>query len=227
MSNETILLIEDDTDLLEITAQYLTGKGYRVLCGESLEEGNTLLKSEAVSLILLDIMLPDGSGLDWLTELRQGNAVPVIAMTGLGENADVIRGLQAGADDYITKPCSLEVIAARIRTQLNKSRFDMRGSLSLGPLMLDKTTARAYLHGADMVLTRREFSLLLYLAQYAGQTLTTEQLYAAAWGDDLGGDTGAVRRQVSNLRGKLVGSGLALVNARDKGYCLTVGPAEV
>ena len=222
MYDETILLIEDDTDLLEITAQYLTGKGYRVLCAETLCEGTALLEKGTVSLILLDIMLPDGSGFDWLLGIRNQNTIPIIAMTSLRQDADVIRGLQSGADDYIAKPCSLEVIAARVRTQLDKARFDMRGSITIGELTLDKGTSRAFLNGGDMVLTHREFALLLYLTQHTGQTFTAEQLYAATWGDDFNGDTGAVRRLVSNLRGKLAGSGLTLTYGHGNGYCLTL-----
>ena len=227
MYNENILLIEDDTDLSGITAQYLTGKGYRVLCAETLSEGNQLLKQEAIDLILLDILLPDGSGFDWLSKIKKHSAVPVIAMTGLGQDADVIRGLKIGADDYITKPCSLEVLAARVQTQLDKSRFDMRGNMTLGSLKLDKTTTRAYLDGEDMVLTHREFALLLYMAQHAEQTLTATQLYSAAWGDDLGEDTGVVRRQVSNLRRKLAGSDISLENSHGNGYFLTAQKNEV
>jgi len=223
MSKTNILIVEDDTDLLDIMSQFLTGKGYRVRKAETLAEGFAQFESEAIDLVLLDIILPDGLGLELLRKIREDSIIPVILLTSLGKDADVVRGLDMGADDYIAKPCSLEVVFARVKTHLGKAMYDMRGTVTAGALRLDKSTGRAYLDGTDMKLTPKQFALLLYLAQHAGQTVPGDRLYSAIWGDDPNGDTGALRRQISNLRGKLEACencGIDLVFVYGDGYML-------
>ena len=203
MNRGTILLVEDDTDLSDITAQYLDLRRYRVLTASTYAEGAAQFHKENVNLVLLDIILPDGSGLDLLAWIRRSSAVPVILMTSLGHDNDVVRGLAMGANDYISKPCALEVVFARIETQLGLAMYDMRGSVKVGSLRLDKSKGRAFVGETDLFLTPREFSLLLYFAQRVGQTLSFEKIFLDVWGQPLNNDTTALRSHVYALRKKL------------------------
>ena len=216
MSNGTILLVEDDFDLLEIMAQFLKRKGFDVLRAETLAEGSALYKKEAVNLALLDIILPDGSGLDLLKKIREKSATPVILMTSLGKDEDVIRGLSMGANDYIAKPCSLDVVFARIQTHLNIALYDVRADVTLGALRLDKFTGRAYLNETDIALTPKEFTLLLYFIQHEGQTLTSEQIYKEVWGQQLHHNTMALRSHIYALRQKLKDENNAIIKRSGK-----------
>ena len=220
-----ILLLEDDTDLLDIMSQFLTGKGYNVVKSETLKEGCERFDNSQIDLAVLDIILPDGTGLDLLEKIRKTSSIPIILLTSLGQDADIVRGLNMGADDYMPKPCSLDVVYARVKSHLGRAMYDMRGSITAGAIRLDKFTGRAYLNELDMALTPKQFSLLLYLVQHEGETLTSERLYSVIWGDDPNSDTGAVRKQISNLRGKLEmskNSRISLTFIYGQGYMLEI-----
>lgn len=216
MNKGTILLVEDDTDLSDITAQYLELRQFRVLTVATYVEGAVLFHQESVSLVLLDIILPDGSGLDLLSWIRRTSSVPIILMTSLGQDDDVVRGLAMGANDYISKPCALEVVLARIETQLEMAMYDMRGRVRAGAITLDKSKGRAYLGRTDLSLTPREFSLLLYFAQRVGQTLSFEQIFRDVWGQPLNNDTTALRSHVYALRKKLGSQAGVVIDTVDR-----------
>jgi len=216
MNNAAVLLVEDDYDLQEIMAQFLTRKGFDILRAETLADGIALYEKQALNIALIDIILPDGSGLELLAKIREKSALPVILMTSLGKDADVIKGLAMGANDYIAKPCALDVVFARIQTQLNMAKFDIRNDVTLGGLRLDKSTGRAYLNEKDITLTPKEFALLLYLVQHAGQTLASEQIYQDVWGLPLNKDTAALRSHIYALRQKLKDTDNTIIETRGK-----------
>ena len=216
MHSRNILLVEDDFDLLEIMAQFLEGNDFVVFRAETLSEGVRIYENESVDLVLLDIILPDGSGLDLLKKIRKTDATPVILMTSLGKDSDVVDGLSMGANDYISKPSALEVVYARIKTHLMLSTYDMRTDAKHGALRLDKAISRAYLNGLDLGLTPKEFILLRYFFQHALKTITSEQLYHEVWGMPLNNNTTALRSHIYSLRQKLQDENNSIIETTGK-----------
>jgi DNA-binding response OmpR family regulator len=221
MGNETILLIEDDIDLLFNNKEYFEKYYYRVLTAETLEAAAKILLKIRVDLILLDINLPDGSGLDFITGIRKKFDIPVIFLTARTDKVGVIEGLTRGGCDYVTKPFDYDVLRARIEIRLRDAKNKIAHKINCGPLSLDIVSSQGYLNGTDMQLTKKEFALLLLFVQNEGKTLTKEYLYEAVWKQPLVGGGNALWRQISTLRTKLdVGDGLILTATRGEGYSL-------
>jgi DNA-binding response OmpR family regulator len=214
----TILCVEDELKILNNNRVALTRAGYEVLTAMNLAQAREHLSRGPCGAIVLDIMLPDGNGLDFLMELRAaGSKIPVIMLTAWGENADVARGLRAGANDYLGKPFDYEVLLARVEA-LFRNVEQIPESLEKGPLKLDIAAGRAFLNGADMLLTQKEFSLLLIFAQNEGRTMSAEYLYEKIWGQPMANDANAVRIAVSRLRKRLSGTGYSLNSEHKEGY---------
>jgi DNA-binding response OmpR family regulator len=164
-------------------------------------------------LIVLDIMLPDGSGLDFLAELKRGCDIPVLLLTALSETDDEIKGIQEGGDDYVAKPYSNELLLARINNILRqKEKADERvraasmralDTLKYGELTIDTVTHQAYLRGEDVNLTPKEFSLLAYFLKNIDKQLTPEEIYEAVWGQDANNAVGTVKVHIKRVRDKL------------------------
>lgn len=219
----TVLLVEDDQNVLRINRRILEREGFRVLCAETLATARALLALHQPDVWVLDIMLPDGNGRELCEEIRGSITAPVLFLTALDEQADVLEGLRAGGNDYITKPYDVDVFLARVKAQhhlaqMNRQRADDR-VFTRGPLTLDMVAARALINGEDLLLKPREFAALLYLAKNAGRNIPTKCLYEAAWMQPMIGDSGAVKTVVSRLRKKLEGSGYTITSARGEGYC--------
>lgn len=226
MANEAILLIEDDTDLLMNNKEYLESYGYRILTAETLSAAARVLKSTDVDLILLDIKMPDGSGLDFIRHVLKKFDMPVIFLTALTGKNEVIEGLKRGGCDYVTKPFDFDVLRARIEVRLKEAESKhSRNVMTCGPLTLDVVSSQGFLKGKDMELTKKEFALLLLLVQNQGKVLTKEYLYEAVWRQPLVGDGNALWRQLSTLRAKLEEcDSIELTAARGEGYALEVIP---
>lgn len=219
--NKTILLVEDDTDLLMNNREYLARRGYRTLTAETLKDAVSLLAREQPDLILLDVNMPDGSGFDFIERVRETNDVPMIFLTCRTDKADMIDGLTRGGCDYITKPFDLDVLLARIEAQLRKA--GMQEVIKRGPLTLNIVPGQAVLAGADMTLAKKEFAILLLLVQNEGRTLTKEYLYEKAWGQPLLYDDNALYVQMSRLKRKLEqNEAIELYVSRKEGYCLNI-----
>ena len=214
----TILCVEDEPDILENNRKALMDAGYTALTASNLTEAKEHLSNRTPDAIVLDIMLPDGNGLDFLKELREaGSNVPVIMLTAWNENADVAKGLRAGANDYLGKPFGYEVLLARVEA-LFRNVLRVPDTVEKGPLKLDIAASRALLNGQDMMLTQKEFSLLLLFTQREGRTMSAEYLYEKVWGQPMADDYNAVKYQISRLRGKLYDSGYAITTKRGEGY---------
>ncbi len=203
-----ILMVEDETDVLRINARMMTRRGYEVLCAENYVTAKALLDQHTPDLLILDIMLPDGSGYDLCDSFREAHDHPVIFLTGKNDLADKIDGLSRGGDYYLTKPCDLDELLAvserllKRHMEIKKKQADMtvivRGSLSL-----NIPKARAKVHGRDAGLTAKEFALLLLLVQNEGKEVSSEVLYETVWGQSAEKDTRTVRTHINNLRKKL------------------------
>ena len=203
MNRPSILLVEDETDVMLANQEYLEGRGMRVMVADTLAEAAASLRAETPDLILLDINLPDGSGLEFLHHNSHLRDIPVVFLTCRTAKQDVIAGLDRGGCDYVTKPYDLDVLYARLMAQLRKKQHHIPSRLSVGSIVLDISAQCAYRKGEDALLKPKEFALLLYLLQNQNVVLSGEKLYSAVWGRQTNGDTRTVRVHISELRKKL------------------------
>jgi DNA-binding response OmpR family regulator len=191
--------------------------GYDVSSAMSLAEARWRMDAKQPDVIVLDIILPDGSGLDFLREVRASSSVPVLMLTALKTPDDTVSGLASGADDYVVKPYDYKVLAARIEALLRHAG-QIREVMRKGPLELDVISSRAFLNGQDMLLPRKEFSLLLFFIQNEGKFVGAKEVYEKVWHQPMAGDVNAFKVMASRLRKKLEGSGCELTAERGKGY---------
>lgn len=203
----TVLLVEDDENILRTNRRILEREGYTVLCARTLKAARELLVWNTPDALVLDIMLPDGNGLAFCEEIRPALSAPVLFLTALDEKSEIIEGLVAGGNDYITKPYDVDEFLARINAQLrfvwmNQWNAGRHGRLIRDTLMLDLTAQRAYLDGKDMLLTQKEYSLLLLLARSEGKTLSSEYLYRSVWNLPMN-DNRTLKKHISTVRKKL------------------------
>ncbi|MDL2234679.1 response regulator transcription factor [Christensenellaceae bacterium OttesenSCG-928-L17] len=219
----TILLVEDNPHIMKINSEALALHGYRVLEAETLAEGRTLFEAEKPDLILLDIMLPDGNGLDFCEELRaQQMDTPILFLTAMNENSDIVKGLQAGGDDYITKPYHYDVLLARVEALLRRAARLRPAESRVGNLLILHELHRATCNDVDLRLTAKEFSVLELLARSPGKPVPAGVLHKALWGTAAKEDSSAVKTHISRLRCKLeaVGATAIICTERGKGYWL-------
>jgi DNA-binding response OmpR family regulator len=215
-----VLLVEDDARIRDIVERGLGARGFVVSSAPDGESGADLARKLDVDLVLLDLILPGKQGLEVLEEIRSAKPrLPVIALTALDDTGSKIGGLEAGADDYVTKPFSVEELAARIRARLRWSDED-GGVLKSGPLTLDLAAHRAVLDGKEVALSARELELLAAFMRHPGQVLTRGQLLRLVWNLDFDPGSNVVEVYVGALRRKL-GSGF-IETVRGTGYRFNV-----
>jgi DNA-binding response OmpR family regulator len=223
-----VVFIEDDPLLRRFLQRVLEEARYVVEPAGSVAEGRRALLG-AHDAVLLDLELPDASGLDLLGELRAGgDRTPVIILTGLGGDVEVVRGLDAGADDYIEKPVSGSVLLARLRAVIRRGSHQAAtrrdaGVLALGPLSLDRLGRRATVDGQTLDLTPKEFTLLEYLLLCAEQTVTRAELLEHVWELQGEPESNVVDAHMARLRAKLrtVSTRPDIRTVRGKGFVLT------
>jgi DNA-binding response OmpR family regulator len=216
-----ILIIEDDVSILSGLRDVLTFKSYEVLTAEDGETGYAAAGKEKPDLIILDIMIPKMDGLTLCSKLRaEGNATPVLMLTAKGEEPDKIRGLDIGADDYVTKPFSLPELLARVRALLRRTPErapkSPPDSLRIGDVSLNFKKYEATKGNAAMNLSPKEFGILAYLASRAGEVVTRDELLDEVWGYDLYPTTRTVDNHIAQLRAKIEN------NPAEPRYLLTV-----
>ncbi|MCL2095533.1 MAG: response regulator transcription factor [Oscillospiraceae bacterium] len=199
-----ILLIEDNAVIMDSNREYLEMQGYEVCAAFTIRGGLEILESRRIDLIILDIMLPDGSGIDFCAKMRESFNIPVLFLTCLDDDDALIAGLKAGGDEYMTKPYSLAALSARTDALLRRVRIERSSerSFSIGPLTIDCGKRRVYLDGGDALLTPKEFDVLLMLARDMGRGFTSEEIYSRVWGDELF-DSRTVIVHISSIRKKL------------------------
>lgn len=223
-----ILLVEDMEELLEYNRKSLEAEGYRVSAAKNLAEARKLMKQGTPDLAVLDILLPDGSGLDFCRELRESLWIPVLFLTSLDESRQIVEGLEAGGDDYITKPYNMEVLLARVRAHLRREERLKDTEIRTGTdhLVVDQEKHRVFLDGQDLGLRPKEYLILVLLIRNRGRCLTAGQLYAEIWGQESNEDIRTVLVHVSNLRAKIKLAGnnavVSVRNFRGEGYCYIV-----
>jgi two-component system, OmpR family, response regulator RegX3 len=205
-AKRTILLVEDEESITTPLAEALEREGFATEIARTATEALELGKRIRPELVLLDLMLPDGSGLDVCRELRAASPVPIIILSARGEEADRVVGLELGADDYVVKPFSAREVIARIRAVLRRTNAPpaaASGPLEVGEVRLDASRRSVTLAGEPLELSRKEFDLLALLMREAGSVVGRERLIDEVWDVNWFGSTKTLDVHVSGLRKKL------------------------
>lgn len=226
MAKQKILIIDDEEDILELIRYNLAKEGYSVEGVTSGEEALAKAKSEVPDLVVLDLMLPGVDGLEVCKILKSDartSHIPIIMLTAKGEDADIVTGLELGADDYVTKPFSPRVLIARIRTALRRRKKDGAkedSTIAVHSLVIYPDRHQVLVNGEAVELTATEFALLCLLTRRPGWVFTRNQIINAVKGDDYAVTDRSVDVQVVGLRKKLGEAGEYIETVRGVGYRL-------
>ena len=204
MPGSSVLIIEDDPALRRGLKDNFAAREYRVQLAQDGREGLAAALAHAPDLIVLDIMLPKLNGYEICRAVRaKGLEMPIIMLTAKGQEEDIIRGLELGADDYVTKPFSIRELLARAQAFLRRQRAAAEAVLPFGDCKLDFVAHKLFRHGKEVSLTTKEFRLLEFLARRPGRALTRDQILDAVWGNDIIVNDRSVDRCVTTLRAKI------------------------
>ncbi len=218
-----ILVVDDEADIRELVRLNLTREGYEVLDSETGEQALSLSRSKSPDLIVLDLMLPGIDGLEVCKKLKadpKTAQIPIVILTAKGEEADVVTGLEVGADDYVAKPFSGKVLVARVRRLLRKATqlVDEEGTIKVHNLTIDPSRHEVWAKDTKVDLTRTEFNILRTLAKRPGLVLSRYQIVDSVHGDDYPVTDRAVDVQIVSLRKKLGPCGKYIETVRGVGY---------
>ena len=207
--SEKLLIVEDDKKLNDGIRLALKNDAYFFYQCRTLQEAREILKKEDITLVLLDVNLPDGNGIDFVREIRKNSQVPIILLTVNNMEVDIVTGLEAGANDYITKPFSVEELLARIRVTQRRLAVMQSGEqiessvFENGGLKIDYTAGCTYLKGEELHLTPIEYKLLCLLSRNVGKVLTHTYITQQIWGRCSDNDVASLRVFMATLRKKL------------------------
>ena len=204
MSAGKVLVVDDDPQIRRVMKVTLVGHGYEVIEARNGEDALTRISAEMPDLVLLDMNMPGMGGLETCRAVRGGSDIPVIILSVRNSEKDKVAALDAGADDYVTKPFSIEELLARIRAALRRSSPESGPHAFSSPqLDIDFETRRVRARGADIRLTPKEFELLRYLVAHAGKPVTHRELLQAVWGPDYGDEPEYLRVFINQVRKKI------------------------
>jgi two-component system KDP operon response regulator KdpE len=204
LSAGKILVVDDDPQIRRVMKVTLVGHGYEVIEARTGEEALEKMPGEMPNLVLLDMNMPGMGGLETCRAVRGGSDIPVIILSVRNTEKDKVAALDAGADDYVTKPFSIEELLARIRAALRRSSPESGPHAFSSPeLEIDFETRRVRARGADIRLTPKEFELLRYLVAHAGKPVTHRELLQAVWGPDYGDEPEYLRVFINQVRKKI------------------------
>src|SRR5574338_265507 len=220
----TILVVDDEKNIVQLARLYLTNEGYRVETAFDGKQALERAKSVRPDLIVLDIMMPEMDGLTVVQELRKTSKVPVIMLTARGEDIDRIVGLEVGADDYMAKPFNPRELVARVKAVLRRAQGEREAPevIEVNGLRIDAASREVTLDGKAITLRAKEFELLSAFAQHKGTVLDRERLLRMVWGADYYGDTRTIDVHVAWLREKLANSSVKIQTVWGVGYKLVV-----
>ena len=219
---QTILVCDDDKDIVEAIDIYLTQEGYRVLKAYDGLQALEILKKEEVHLLIIDIMMPKLDGIHATLRIREESSIPIIILSAKTEDADKILGLNIGADDYVTKPFSPLELVARVKSQLR--RYTKLGTMAentenvfrTGGLVVDDDKKQVTVDGENIRLTPMEFNILCFLVRNAGKVYSIEQIYESIWNEEAIGVDNTVAVHIRHIREKIE------INPKDPQYLKVV-----
>ncbi len=230
LAKEKILVVDDEEDILELLRYNLAREGYQVVCAASGEKALKKIKSAPLDLIVLDLMLPGIDGLEVTKKLKndpENRNIPIIMLTAKGEEADIVTGLELGADDYVTKPFSPRILIARIRAVIRrqaKEAVDYTSEIQINDLVIHPGMRNVLVKGERVELTFTEFQVLLFLARRPGWVFTRSQIVDAIRGDGYPVTDRSVDVQIVGLRKKLGPCGKYIETVRGVGYRFKESP---
>jgi two-component system phosphate regulon response regulator PhoB len=227
-SDHSVLVIDDETDLLELVVHNLKVEGYRVLSAQTGELGIELARREKPSLVILDLMLPDIPGAEICKSLRTHSAtasIPIIMLTARSTELDRVSGFESGADDYVTKPFSAKELTLRVRARLRGQSKEQEKpaaeSIRIGRLEVIPDAHRVFVDGGEVPLSLLEFKLLMHLIERRGRVQAREMLLSDVWGYHEESSSRTIDTHVKRLRDKLGSAGEYLETVRGVGYRFT------
>lgn len=224
MPKEIILVVDDEEDILELVSYNLAKEGYKIEKADSGEKAIAASKSVMPNLILLDIMLPNIDGLEVCRRLKADTKtrhIPIVMLSAKGEDADIVSGLELGAEDYITKPFSPRVLIARVRAILRRKKpsdADADSALQLYDMVINPARHEVLIEGEPIELTASEFGILNFMARRPGWVFTRNQIISAVKGSDYPVTDRSVDVQIVGLRKKLGAAGDYIETVRGVGY---------
>lgn len=217
-----LLLVEDDRNLREALAETLIDESYEVKTAATLAEARATLKAFVPDVLVLDLMLPDGDGSTLCREVKRSGSARVLMLTARTLEDDVVKGFDAGADDYVAKPYRLKELLARIGALARRSGAPAATTHRLGDFTIDEATRVVAGPDGEVALTRKEFDLLVCLLRASGRVVSRDELLDQVWGDVVV-DVHTVDNFVSSLKKKLKGNGFELKTVRGVGFRLVTG----
>ena len=219
-----ILVIEDEPDIRKTLEYNISREGHKVLTAGSIHDAEKILQSQSLSLVLLDLMLPDGSGLDFCRKLKTNSkteSIPVIILTAKDDEVDKVVGFELGADDYVTKPFSVRELILRIKAVLKRGEVKkdiVEVERQFGDLKIDTESHEVYVNEIKIELTALEFKLLNQLVETRGRVQSRDQLLTEVWGYSAEVTTRTVDTHIKRLRNKLGSMGKYVQTIRGVGY---------
>ena len=209
MEETNILVVDDEKEIADLLEIYLISDGFQVLKAYSAKEGLRILEEKKIDLVLLDVMMPDMDGIDVIRKIRGWSNVPILVVSARSDDTDKVSALDAGADDYLTKPFSVEERLARLRVALRRVRYDTSRAgdqasiYENGELRIDYAAGCVYRGGTEIHLTPIEYKLICVLAKNTGKVLTHNYLLNEVWGSPAASDTPSLRVFMATLRKKI------------------------
>ena len=227
-----ILVVEDEPDINKTVSYNIANEGLKPLSALNLTEAESYISSNNISLIILDLMLPDGSGLDFCKKLKSSNAysdIPIIIVTAKDDEVDKVVGFELGADDYVTKPFSVRELMLRIKAILKRNSKNMTQNTSskietFGILSINEDSHEVFINDDEIILTALEFKLLKHLLDRRGRVQTRDQLLSDVWGYSAHITTRTVDTHVKRLREKMGVMGRHIQTIRGVGYRFSRNP---
>lgn len=207
---EKILVVEDEKSIAHFISTVLNNNGYEAMRARTGQEALSMVSSHCPDLIILDLGLPDMDGMDLLKNIRSWSGLPIVVVSARSHERDKVAALDAGADDYLTKPFGTAELLARVRTAIrhtrtvsNNTEIALQGTYSVGDLVVDFNKHQALVRGENVKLTLSEFRIVSLLAKHAGKVLTYDFIMKELWGPRAGGDNQILRVNMANIRRKI------------------------
>ncbi|MCR5255529.1 MAG: response regulator transcription factor [Acetatifactor sp.] len=203
-----ILVCDDEEDIVNAISIYLKAEGYNIFTAHDGKKALSVIRSEEISLVLLDIMMPNMDGITALTKIREEYNLPVIMLTAKSEDTDKVMGLNLGADDYITKPFSPLELVARVKSHLRRytklgAVANETGIYTLGGIELNNNSKEVTVDGEPVKLTKTEYDILKFLMENKGKVFTPKEIYSKVWDDVFLENEGTVAVHIRHLREKI------------------------